>query len=172
MTHGGAGDFNINMPLSGTRGVECRTSASLGTANYTIVFTFSNTLTSVGGASPSESGCGTIGVSNSTISGSDYIVNLTGVCNAQYVTVTLTNVNDSVGDHSDSVPGPGMGFLIGDVNASGRVDAADVSLVRQQTLQPVTTSNFREDINASGRIDAADVSVARQQTLTSLPSPP
>jgi hypothetical protein len=66
-----------------------------------------------------------------------------------------------------------LGILVGDVNASGRVDAADVSLVRQQTLQTVNdnpgTSNFREDINASGRIDAADVSIARQQTLTSLP---
>jgi hypothetical protein len=41
--------------------------------------------------------------------------------------------------------------------------------VRQQTLQPITSTNFREDINASGRIDAADVSVARQNTLTSLP---
>src|SRR4029077_1991616 len=62
LTHGGASDFVINMPLSGTPGIECRTSASLGTGDYTIVFTFSNTLTSVGGASASESGCGTIGV--------------------------------------------------------------------------------------------------------------
>jgi hypothetical protein len=62
-----------------------------------------------------------------------------------------------------------MGVLLGDVNASRRVDAADVSLVRQQTLQTVTTSNFREDIDFSGRIDAADVSIVRQQTLTSLP---
>jgi hypothetical protein len=62
-----------------------------------------------------------------------------------------------------------MGVLVGDVNGSKRVDAADVSLVRQQTLQNVGLSNFREDINASGRIDAADVSIARQQTLTSLP---
>jgi hypothetical protein len=56
---------------------------------------------------------------------------------------------------------------------SAHVDAADVSLVRQQTLQPVNdnsgTSDLREDINVSGRIDAADVSIARQQTLTSLP---
>jgi Dockerin type I domain len=62
-----------------------------------------------------------------------------------------------------------MGVLVGDVNASKRVDAADVSAVRQQTLQTITNSNFREDLNASGRIDAADVSIARQQTLTSLP---
>ena len=52
------------------------------------------------------------------------------------------------------------------------VDAADVSSVRQQTLQTVSTSNFRNDLNASGRIDAADVSIARQDTLHSLPSTP
>jgi hypothetical protein len=62
-----------------------------------------------------------------------------------------------------------MGVLLGDVNGSARVDAADVSRVRQQTLQTITSSNFRADINASGRIDAADVSIVRQQTLTSLP---
>jgi hypothetical protein len=52
------------------------------------------------------------------------------------------------------------------------VDAADVSSVRQQTLQTVSTSNFRNDLNASGRIDAADVSIARQDTLHALPSTP
>ena len=97
-----------------------------------------------------------------------YIVNLTGVNNAQFVTVTLSNVTDSVGNFSGAVL-VSMGVLLGDVNASGRVDAADVSLVRQQTLQLIGSSNFREDINVSGRTDAADVSVARQQTLTSLP---
>ena len=88
--------------------------------------------------------------------------------NAQYLTVTLTGVTDVAGN-SGNVLSPQMGVLIGDVNASGRVDSGDVSLVRQQTLQTITTSNFREDINASGRIDAGDVSVARQQALTSLP---
>jgi hypothetical protein len=72
------------------------------------------------------------------------------------------------GDFSATISAS-MGVLLGDVNASGRVDAADVSSVRQQTLQTIGVSNFRNDINASGRIDAADVSIARQQTLTSLP---
>jgi hypothetical protein len=77
-------------------------------------------------------------------------------------------VTDSVGNFSNAVSAK-MGVLLGDVDGSGRVDAADVSLVRQQTLQPITSSNFREDVNVSGRIDAADVSITRQQTLTSLP---
>jgi sugar-specific transcriptional regulator TrmB len=37
------------------------------------------------------------------------------------------------------------------------LDAADPSLVRQQTLQTITSANFREDVNTSGRIDAAHV---------------
>ncbi len=62
-----------------------------------------------------------------------------------------------------------MAVLLGDVNQSGRVDAADASLVKQQPLQTITNSNFQSDINTSVRIDAADISIARQQTLTSLP---
>jgi hypothetical protein len=110
-------------------------------------------------------------VSGSSIDPADahnYVVNLTGVVNAQTITLSLTNVTDSAGNFSPAIPAS-MGVLLGDVNGSRRVDAADVSSVRQQTLQSVTNSNFREDINASGRIDAADVSIARQQTLTSLP---
>jgi hypothetical protein len=93
-------------------------------------------------------------------------VNLTNVSNAQTLSISLAGVSDGTNTTNVSVP---MSVLIGDVNVMERVDAADVSVVRQQTIQPVTTDNFREDINASGRIDAADVSIARQQTLTSLP---
>ena len=107
-------------------------------------------------------------VSGSSISGDGLraTVNLTGVNNVRIITLGLFDVSD--GTHSGDV-GIRAGMLLGDVDASRQVDAADVSLVRQQTLQQITSSNFREDINASGRIDAADVSIARQQTLTSLP---
>ena len=64
-----------------------------------------------------------------------------------------------------------MGVLVGDVNASGRVDGSDVSLIRQQNFQPLTQNppTFREDVNVSGRIDGTDVSIARQQNFTFLP---
>jgi hypothetical protein len=68
-----------------------------------------------------------------------------------------------------------MDVLIGDVNASGRVDGTDVSLARQQNFQPITggpSGNFREDIDASGRIDGTDVSIARQHNFDVLPSSP
>ena len=175
MTHGSAGTFDLTMLASAEEcgpgpcppGIECRSSASLGPGNYLLTFIFANDLVSVGGASVT-SGTGSVSSSGIGPNPNQYSVNLTGVRNAQVITVSLNNVNDSAGNFSGAVSAQ-MGVLLGDVNASKRVDAADVSLVRQQTLQNVDGSNFREDINASGRIDAADVSIARQQTLTSLP---
>jgi hypothetical protein len=163
--HGSAGTFDVDLPLTGNSGIECRSGGA--NCDYTLVFTFANTLTNVSGSSVT-SGTGSVNSSNIDNDAHNYIVNLTGVTNAQTITVSLSNMNDSAGDSSVTVSAS-MGVLLGDVNGSGRVDAADVSLVRQQTLQPITTSNFREDVNASGRIDAADVSITRQQTLTSLP---
>jgi Dockerin type I domain len=175
MTHGSAGTFDVNFPLppmASPRGVECRSSVGGVSGNYTLIFTFVNNLKSVAGASiTAHNPTNGIGAVTSTFLGpgaNQCTVNLSNVSNGQYITVTLNNVTDMAGN-SGNVISPQMGVLIGDVNASGRVDAADVSLVRQQTLQPVTSSNFREDINVSGRIDAADVSIARQDTLQALP---
>jgi hypothetical protein len=165
-THGSAGTFDVDLPLSGSPGIECRSGGANG--DYTLVFSFANTLGSVASASVG-SGIGSVASSNiDSRDAHNYIVNLTAMTNAQVITVSLANVTDSAGNFSPAVAGS-MGVLLGDVNTSGRVDAADVSSVRQQTLQPVDSSNFRADINTSGRIDAADVSIARQQTLTSLP---
>src|SRR4029077_20045264 len=100
-----------------------------------------------------------------------YTVNLTGVSDQQYIAVTLNSVQDVAGDNGNFTSQQ-LGILVGDVNASGRVDAADVTSVRQQTLVTVSNSNFRDDLNASGRIDAADVTLARQDTLHTLPSTP
>jgi hypothetical protein len=164
--HGNVGAFNIDLPLTGNPGIECRSGGANG--DYTVIFTFADPLTNLAAANVTD---GTGSVSAGNIDPKDahnFIVNLTGVANAQTITVSLANVTDAAGHFSPSVP-ISMGVLLGDVNASRRVDAADVSLVRQQTLQPVTPSNFRTDVNASGRIDAADVSIVRQQTLTSLP---
>jgi hypothetical protein len=164
--HGSAGIFDVD--LTSGNGIECRNGGS--DSQYTLVFTFANPLTNVGGANVTA-GTGTVSSSAITPDPHQYVVNLSGIASAQRLTVTLVNVNDNAGGHTNSIPAS-LSVLIGDVNASGRVDAADVSSVRQQTLQPVDSSNFREDINTSGRIDAAYVSIARQQTLTSLPSPP
>jgi hypothetical protein len=159
--HGTAGVFDINVPLTAPYGIEPRSGGANG--SHTIVFHFTNPVLTCGTAS-SSAGTAT---NDPASGGNDCLVDLTGIANAQYVTVTLAGVVDDHGNQGN-VPAT-FGVLLGDVNGSKRVDAADVSSVRQQTLQTITTSNFTNDINTSGRIDAADVSIARQQTLTSLP---
>jgi hypothetical protein len=166
-THGDAGAFDIDLfsVIPEYLGIECRSGGANG--DYTLVFTFSNLLTSVGNAKVS-SGNGSVSSSNiDTANAHNYIVNLTGVTNAQTVAVSLANVYDAAGNGSSTVSAF-MGVLIGDVNASSLVDSGDVFLVRQRTGQAVTNSNFREDVNASGLIDSGDVFLARQQTGTSL----
>jgi hypothetical protein len=164
--HNSAGAFDINLPVTGTRGIECRTGGANG--DYTLVFSFANTLTSVSGASVT-SGTGSVG--SKSIDSTDahnYIVNLTGATNAQYITVSLANVTDSAGSFSSAVSAT-MGVLIGDVNASKLVDGNDVSAVQSHTRQSVNNTNFRYDVNASGLIDGNDVSITQGQTRTSLP---
>jgi hypothetical protein len=163
--HGDLAVFDIDLPITGPRGIECRSGGANG--DYTIIFTFANTLTSVAGASVT-SGTGT--VSTSAIGGDayQYIVNLTGVTNAQYLTVILANVNDSVGNFSSAVSAS-MGVLVGDVNASGVVTTGDTNLCKAQALRPVTKDNFRNDINTSGAITTGDVNLIKQNALSQLP---
>ena len=63
--------------------------------------------------------------------------------NAQYITATLSNVNDSDGNFSNSVPAV-MGLLIGDTNGNRSVNASDVSQTKIQSGQAATNSNFRK----------------------------
>jgi hypothetical protein len=98
----------------------------------------------------------------------EYVVNLNNVTNAQKSTVTLTNVIDTAGNSSASISAT-VGVLLGDVDASGRVDGNDVSAVQGHTRQAANGTNFRNDVDNSGRVDGNDVSTAQTQTRTGLP---
>jgi hypothetical protein len=165
-THTGVGDFGINLPLSGPRGIECRSGGANG--DYTIVFKFFNTpLLVVGGASVTSGACGSVSGSP-TVSGSDYIVNLTGVTCRDYITVTLTNVNDSAGHHSDSVSAT-MGVLVGDTTANGSVNSSDISQTKAQSGTVANSSNFRTDVTVNGLINSSDISTVKSKSGTALP---
>jgi Dockerin type I domain len=171
--HGSAGTFDIDLPPVGNPGIECRSGGDNG--DYTLVFTFATPLTTVASVGASATGSGSAPGATGIIDSTDahhYIVNLSNVPNAQYTTVSLTNVTDSVGNFSAGVQAT-MGVLLGDVNGDGQVDSSDLILVKQQTLQPVNdntgTSNFREDVNTDGNIDSGDLLITKRQTLTGLP---
>jgi hypothetical protein len=155
--------FDINLPLFENPGIECRTGGASG--NHQIVLTFPVPVTFT--SASVSSGTGSVAVA--LASGNQVFVNLTGVANGQTIAITLFGVNDGTNVGNVTVP---MGVLLGDVDASARVDSNDVFAVRQQTLQPlppIGTADFRRDIDASGRIDSNDVFISRQQALTGLP---
>jgi N-acetylneuraminic acid mutarotase len=159
-THGAAGTFDIPLPLTGNVGIECRSGG--GTNDYQMIINFATSVT-VGGASVT-SGTGSVG--SFTVSGSQVMVNLTGVTNVQRITVTLMNVND--GTHMGNVP-VSMGVLVGDVNGNAAVSAADVALTKSQVGATVSGSNFREDVNANGVINSVDVALVKARVGTALP---
>ena len=169
-THGSAGSFDIDLPFNppgpgAPSGIECRSGGTSG--NYTMAFTFPNPLTSVGGATVS-SGHGS--VSNGAI-GTDpheYIVNLTNVTNQQEIDVTLTGIQDASGNHGGTVRAT-MNVLLGDTNADGFVNSADISQTKSQSGRAVTVSNFREDVNVDGFLNSGDISVVKSKSGTALP---
>ncbi len=164
--HGGAGTFDVDLPMSGQPGIECRSGGANG--EHTIVFTFGDTLTQVDGATVTS---GTGSVNNSMIDSADshrYIVHLTGVANTQTITVTLTNVTDSAGDSSSGVSAS-MSVLAGDSTANGSVNSGDIAQIKSESGQAVTATNFREDLNADGAIDSSDIAFAKSKSGAGLP---
>ena len=161
MTHGSAGTFDITLPLVGTPGVECRADQQ-NPGLYQIVATFPRTVVSVGNASVFS---GTGSVSTFSFSANQVTINLTGVGNAQTITVTLSGVSDGTASSNVNI---GMAVLLGDVNGDGKVDGNDVSLVQQQGRASVSASNFRSDVNVTGIIDGNDVSLTQSETRTSI----
>src|ERR1700730_2783944 len=94
--HGGASAFDIPLPLTGNVGIEDRSGGA--TNDYQMIINFATTVT-VGSASVT-SGTGSVG--SFTVTGAQVTVNLTGVTNAQRITVTLIDVNDGI--HMGNVP--------------------------------------------------------------------
>ncbi len=156
-SHGNAGTFNIDLPLAGPPGVECR---DLG-GTYSVVFTFVNDVIS----------CGSVGGSGSSVAGgpnpNQCTEILTNVPNANYVTAALNDILDSQGNSGNvSVQ---MGLLSGDVNADGVVNASDVALTKSRIGQVVDQTNFRSDLSADGNINATDVCIVKARSGAGLP---
>lgn len=163
----GAQTFGINLPLTGSPGVECRTGGANG--DFTVIFTFGNTLTNVGGVSlTSGAGAMTTGTGINPGDAHQYLIQLTGVLNAQVITLQLANVNDSANNNTPALA-VSMGVLAGDTNGDGSVSNSDVSQTKAQSGAAVTGANFREDVNADGAISNSDVSLVKSRSGTQLP---
>jgi PKD repeat protein len=163
--HGSAGPFDVDLPLSGTAGIECRSPGPGNTFN--LIYTFNKAVNAAGAATLTQ-GSGAVGQAAIGPNPNQVTVPLSGVTNAQHFGARLDGAQDDVGAILNNLSAR-MDVLLGDVNASRGVDGNDVSGVQSHTRQPVTSVNFRYDVNASGGIDGNDVSITQGHTRTSLP---
>jgi autotransporter-associated beta strand protein len=158
--HGAAGTFDIDLPLTGTPGIECRSGGA--NKDYQIVVTFFSNVTmrtatviSGSGSVSSRSGDGTNTVT----------INLSNVANAQTINVALVDVNDGTSTTTFVVP---MSILVGDITGNGAVNGTDVTAAKH-TSQAVDASSFRADVIANGVLNSSDVSTVKFNSGTALP---
>src|SRR4029450_8513434 len=155
--HGNAGTFDIDLPLSGTPGVECRVGNG-GTFLQTIMFTFSEPVTSISGTTTTT--CGS--VDSTTINGSTVTVGLGDVtCDGSDIIVTVPGVNGASGAVDASAT---MTLRTGHVNADGRVGTADLKEIRMEVGRGlVTEDNFRDDITVDGKVNHGDTTLEKSK---------
>lgn len=161
--HGGAGTFDIAMPMTGTSGVEDRV-GDLGVAgNHTIVLTYPSspsgaTATVAAHNPPAASG----NVGSVIYSGNDMIVTLTGVTDQQVLTLSTSGgaVSPAV------VP---IGFLSGDTTGDRTVNSADIAQTKSKSGQTVDITNFRTDPNVDGNLNSADIALVKSKSGSALP---
>ena len=161
-THGAAGTFDVDLPLSGEPGVECRSGGANG--DYTVVVTFTNNIMS-GNASVTQ---GTGNVVSFPIANNTMTVNLTGVTDVQQVKVTLQNVMDSFNQTLADTTVT-MNVLMGDTTGNKAVTSTDLSETKAQSGHPVDATNFREDVVPDGAINSSDLGVIKLHSGDGLP---
>ena len=161
--HGAAGPFDL--PLSAANVHNPTTEPRQG-PNQTLVFTFDKPVVS-GNAAVTE---GTATAGAPTFAGATMTVPLSGVANAQYVTVAVNSIAAADG----GTGGAGsirVGFLLGDVSQNRVVTLADLGLVNAQLAQFVSATNFLKDVNASGTLTLADKAITNANLTKPLPAP-
>ncbi len=161
-THGAAGDFDVDLPLSGEPGVECRSGGENG--SHTIVVTFTNNIMS-GNAAITE---GTGNITGAPIVNNTMTINVINVDDIQKLTVQLSNVMDTFSQVlADTTVS--MNVLLGDATGNKSVNASDVTLAKTKPGEVVGPDNFREDVTASGDINSSDIIAIKLHSGDSLP---
>ena len=146
--------------------MECRSGGATG--EYQLIFSFANPLVNVGNASVT-SGAGSVSDQMIDADPHNYIVNLTGVSNAQVIRVSLTNVNDSAGHSSSSVL-ISMGVLLGDTSGNGAVNASDIVADESKFRSGGGRFQLPLRVSLSGTINANDIAQVKSMSGTALPS--
>jgi alpha-tubulin suppressor-like RCC1 family protein len=161
--HGTAGTFGLPIYFgasnTGAVSVEPRIDGGSG---HTIVFQFNNPITSIAAINGTDQNNSPVSTASTPTNSNEVVVGLMSIANGSTVSLDLVGPNGA-GTYSAKV-----GFLIGDVNRTGHVDANDVTEIKARAGQTVNSRNSSYDVDLSGTITAADIVAARNRLLKSL----
>ena len=160
--HGSAGAFDIDLPLEGAPGIECRD----GRGSYTLVFSFNKNI--VSGSAAVTAGSGSV-AGAPLLSADTMTVNLTGVADVQELSVTLSGVTDAVGQVMADTAVP-LKILIGDTTGDSSVGSSDIAQTKSAAGSALNATNFRNDINLSGAVNTSDIGLVKSKSGHSLPN--
>jgi hypothetical protein len=168
-THGGVGDFDVNLPLAppALPAVEGRSGGPTR-----LIFTFSALIKALDGtpsANEVSVSAGTVG--SVSINGHTLTANLSGVPDQTCLTVVLNGLGDLsnhplVGDNDVRIR-----VLVGDANGDGQVASGDITQVKSVSGQVTNSTNFRRDINADGQVASGDITQVKSRSGRSVICP-
>ncbi len=162
-THSGNTDFDLTLfpSASNTTPIEPR---SIG-SGHKLLFEFNQPVTAPNSVTAKDANNNVIpNVIHSTARNIVTVI-LPNLADNQRISITLAGIN---GNSASNVTQE-VGFLVGDINGSGTVTAADIMALKARANSMLDQNNFRFDLNLSGKIDGADVSVAKARSATKLP---
>ncbi len=168
-THGTSGTYDIDLPLTGTAGIECRKGGGASSNTHQIIFQFGSPVTFTGANATSDaSKPGSTGQVTSTSGNGtkEVVVNLGSVSDIQTLSLSLTGVSSAGTASTLNVP---MGILLGDTNGNSVVNGTDSAQTQSQSGKAVTASNFRTDVNTNGAINATDSALVQSRSGDFLP---
>jgi N-acetylneuraminic acid mutarotase len=162
-THNMSGTFDVELPLTGSIGVECRQGSGMSLDGHLVIATFANPVAIGGLIIGSSDGLATGSIS---MAGSVVTINLSSVADNQAVNITFMDASDGISSGSVAIP---MGVLRGDSSGNGSVNSADIGQTKFRSGQILDGSNFRSDVDASGSINATDTSIVKSNSGAGLP---
>ena len=161
--HGAAGlhslPITLGVPVTGAVSVEPRD----GKGGHTLILDFGIPVTNPGSVTVTNSASQPVGQAHLTAAGNTIVLVLVGIPDNSRVSINFTGIN-GYGN-----VGFAMGFLVGDVNQSGKVNGADISAVKLRSTQTVTAGNYLMDLNLSGTIDPTDLTMVKARAGWALP---
>lgn len=168
--HGGSGTHDIDLPLTGTIGIESRSNGPTK-----VVLGFDAAVQATGGGAITCANVALASGTCSTVSGSgtnELIVDLTGSTPAACQTLTLNNIENIDGGSFIGPNNVKVRSIFGDANADATVNIVDLNDVKSVLFAPVTGGNFRRDVNADGVLNIVDLNDVKGNLFASVFSCP